>query len=73
MSWYLFHFQGKVLVGWILAIGTMTALIYGLYPTFHNKPLDLAGNVCYGTFSRFAWAVALSWVIYICHHGYGGG
>ena len=26
----------------------------------------------YGTFSRFAWGLALAWVIYACHQGFGG-
>ena len=36
------------------------------------EPLSLAASAVYGGFHRFAWAVAIGWVIFACCRGYGG-
>ena len=36
------------------------------------QPLSLAANAIYGGFHRFAWAVAIGWVVFACCRGYGG-
>lgn len=63
-----------IVVGWALAISFALASLYGKYGSFkqHPHPFSLAENIMYESFSRFAWAVALAWVIFICHRGYGG-
>ena len=34
--------------------------------------LSLAASAVYGGFHRFAWAVAIGWVVFACCRGYGG-
>ena len=36
------------------------------------EPLSLAASAIYGGFHRFAWAVAIGWVVFACCRGYGG-
>ncbi|EDO47332.1 predicted protein, partial [Nematostella vectensis] len=81
---YLFHRHkdgpGKVpkgfyLVGWCMAFIMAVAPLYGPYSEYRKidpKPFNRTENVFYGTFSRFSWALALAWVIFCCHTGYGG-
>ncbi|EDO47385.1 predicted protein [Nematostella vectensis] len=73
----LLHFRPVmvfILLGWIVAIVCGLASLYGLYKNFrtHPEPFNMTENVIYGVFGRFAWAVALAWVIYTCHTGVGG-
>ena len=37
-----------------------------------EKELSLAASAVYGGFHRFAWAVAIGWVVFACCRGYGG-
>ncbi|XP_071497836.1 nose resistant to fluoxetine protein 6-like [Diadema antillarum] len=57
-----------VALGWTIATAVGMSCVYGL---FHAK-YTLAGSVLYQMLSRFAWAVALSWVVFACKEGYGG-
>ena len=36
------------------------------------EPLGLAASAVYGGFHRFAWSVAIGWVVFACCRGYGG-
>ncbi|XP_074618174.1 nose resistant to fluoxetine protein 6-like isoform X2 [Acropora palmata] len=61
------------LVGWFVATALGVTVVYGIYTTTKEggKPFNKAENIAYGTFSRFAWGLALAWVIYACNKGYG--
>ncbi|XP_041468383.1 nose resistant to fluoxetine protein 6-like [Lytechinus variegatus] len=61
-----------VIIGWAVATATGLAVVYGLYGEFNGRPLSTAENAIYMAFGHFAWAIALSWVIFACHYGYGG-
>ncbi|KAL9976327.1 hypothetical protein ACROYT_G013617 [Oculina patagonica] len=65
--------QAVCLVGWFLGIGHGVSSVYGVYTYYKEdgRPFTQAENVIYGTFSRFVWGLALAWVIYACHKGYG--
>ena len=67
-------FQLKVLLGWCTAFACGLAVVYGVRKEFrkHSETFTRAENLFYGTFSRFVWGIALAWVIYACHFGYGG-
>ncbi|XP_071489887.1 nose resistant to fluoxetine protein 6-like [Diadema antillarum] len=59
--------------GWITAIILYMVVIYGLYNLYRGASTSsLAARVMYITFSRFIFALALAWIIFACHYGYGG-
>ena len=60
---------------WILAFLTGYAVIFGINipkVLFNNAPLTLTGSAIYGGLHRFAWAIAVGWVIFASCKGYGG-
>ncbi|XP_060085261.1 nose resistant to fluoxetine protein 6-like [Ylistrum balloti] len=62
-----------VLTGWSVAIATGLSVVYGLYDYYyHSFNASLAVSVIYLAFNRFAWSVALAWVVFACATGYGG-
>ncbi|CAG0912234.1 unnamed protein product [Notodromas monacha] len=61
---------GSVLLGWLLAIATGLAIVYGLYEP--NAPISEDALLTYGVVHRQVWGLALAWVVFACSHGYGG-
>ena len=52
-----------------MAIGIGYGIIYGPYEAAYKDPLKFFSkteNVVYGSFSDFAWSLAVAWVIYAC-------
>lgn len=41
-------------------------------PVGREYKYDIITQVTYGGLHRLAWGAALAWVVYACHHGYGG-
>ncbi|XP_033118039.1 nose resistant to fluoxetine protein 6-like [Anneissia japonica] len=79
VGYILFKYQGRIrmsltmtLLGWVTATVTGLAVVYGLYGNFHDNLLSKAATVVYITLCRFAWAIALAWVVFACTTGYGG-
>ena len=66
----LFFFQLFYAFGWFAAFGLAFAVVYGPY-TATKHTWSEAENIIYGMTFRLVWAVALCWVIYACHNGYG--
>ncbi|XP_045129654.1 nose resistant to fluoxetine protein 6-like isoform X2 [Portunus trituberculatus] len=66
----------QAVLGWIAALATMSAVVFGLkdYNTLTMKPHEYvpAISILYGGLHRLAWGVAVAWMIYACHMGYGG-
>ncbi|XP_071484630.1 nose resistant to fluoxetine protein 6-like [Diadema antillarum] len=66
-----------VLLGWLVASALGMTITYGLYGLF-DKPgyevgsLTTAESTAFGVLRRPAWALALCWVVFACHFGYGG-
>jgi len=63
------------MAGWSVAIILALSTLYGEYQVLRANnpvPFSRAENITYGTFSRFAWSLALAWVIFACHRGLGG-
>ncbi|CAG9540804.1 unnamed protein product [Cercopithifilaria johnstoni] len=56
--------------GWISAIFLAFISIYGLYPILINLNWKLY-YLIYGAFHRTTFAIAIAWLIYACHTGYG--
>jgi hypothetical protein len=65
---HMYVLQVAVALGWMLCIGCLTALVYGLYDTH----LDRIPAAAYSSLSHTAWAISLSWIVIACSTGYGG-
>ncbi|XP_013389109.1 nose resistant to fluoxetine protein 6 isoform X2 [Lingula anatina] len=63
-------------LGWLVSVALAVVCIYITvlaYSVYHGDYLwNQGGKLVYGTFSKFAWALSLAWVVYACYHGYGG-
>ena len=58
-----------------MAFGLGYAVVYGPYlEAYEELSAYLSGgsNIMYGTFHRLVWGMAVAWVVYACHNGYGG-
>ncbi|XP_072180893.1 nose resistant to fluoxetine protein 6-like [Diadema setosum] len=70
-------YPALVLLGWLVASALGMTVTYGLYGIF-DKPgyevgsLSTAESTAFGVLRRPAWAIALCWVVFACHFGYGG-
>lgn len=79
MGGLVFSFKARMhlfnMAGWSVAVVLALSTLYGQYKALRKdnpKPFSRAENITYGTFSRFAWSLALAWVIFACHRGLGG-
>eukprot|EP00094_Tigriopus_californicus_P012896 TCALIF_12469-PA protein Name:"Similar to nrf-6 Nose resistant to fluoxetine protein 6 (Caenorhabditis elegans)" AED:0.06 eAED:0.04 QI:8/0.90/0.75/1/0.90/0.91/12/23/645 len=66
-----------VLIGWIVALGGLFAVVYGLnLPSYFGEEMarepTRATAISYGGLHRLTWGIALSWVVWACTKGYGG-
>ncbi|XP_060525313.1 nose resistant to fluoxetine protein 6 isoform X2 [Cylas formicarius] len=75
VGWYLFKKNCRirmskvvVVIGWILSIGCLISLVYGLYDV-KLSPIIAAA---YSSLSHSAWAFGLAWIVVACVTGYGG-
>lgn len=76
---YLFHKEIKptktvVVCGWIAALISGMIVVYGPWKVFKvNGTFFTNGeNIMYAATHRVIWSCAVAWVIYACHHQYGG-
>lgn len=71
---YLFVFQLFYLIGWVWAIALGLTVVYGTWESskLGGKPFNTAENIFYGSLSRLTWAIAVAWVVFACHNGFGG-
>eukprot|EP00057_Strongylocentrotus_purpuratus_P007602 XP_011662076.1 PREDICTED: nose resistant to fluoxetine protein 6 [Strongylocentrotus purpuratus] len=78
-GYIMFKLKGKklklrkiyVLVGWVCALGTLFAVIYGVYGCL-NRYIEQWESIIYLTFGRLAWGIGIAWIIFACLLGYGG-
>ncbi|XP_071840530.1 O-acyltransferase like protein-like [Apostichopus japonicus] len=59
-------------VGWVLAIGIMIAMIFGLHGTSLTDPLPQWFAAVFAGTSRFLFSMGVGWVAFACSIGYGG-
>lgn len=57
--------------GWVIATTVGMSVVYGLQGLYHGH-FTLAESIVYESLSRFAWGVALAWVVFACKEGFGG-
>ncbi|KAG0719426.1 O-acyltransferase like protein [Chionoecetes opilio] len=65
----------QVALGWVAALATMSAVVFGVtdYNTFSGiHEYNPAISILYGGLHRLAWGVAVAWLVFACHMGYGG-
>ena len=59
------------MLGWIVAFGLGFSVIYGPYSAVNDHIWKEGETITYGVLFRIVWSIALCWVIYACHNGYG--
>ena len=59
------------MAGWVFAIGFGLAVVYGPYSRTQYT-WKMVEWIIYGAMFRIMWAIALAWVIFACHNGWGG-
>ncbi|XP_064097742.1 O-acyltransferase like protein-like [Macrobrachium nipponense] len=65
----------QVILGWLLATVAGLAVVFGMYNynQFNQYPgYNWADSIFYASLHRLAWGLALAWVVFACHYGYGG-
>ena len=65
------------MLGWVLAIVVGMSIVYGLYPYYNPsegffKEMNPDVAALYESTHRFAWSLAVAWVVFACVTGYGG-
>lgn len=60
-------------LGWIASLAMVFGVIFGNYPLqqIDNKSSPLVGGMYHGI-TRVTWCMALGWIVFACHFGYGG-
>lgn len=69
----MFFLQFVIYLGWFAALAMVAAVILGNYPLqqLDTKSTPLEGGLYHGI-TRVTWCMALGWIVYACHFGYGG-
>jgi len=65
--------RALALAAWLLSTAVAISIIFGVFPYYNPKTKipTVAASIYAGT-HRFAWGVAISWIIFACSRGYGG-
>jgi hypothetical protein len=59
--------------GWALCMAVLYAVVFGAYDLVQfDHGYDPVEATLYGSLHRPAWAIAVAWIIFACHSGYGG-
>ena len=62
---------------WQLSLLTMVAVVYGIAnlladDTPESHSWTPFASIIYNCFSKTGWSLALAWIVFSCHKGYGG-
>uniref|UniRef100_A0A915AWV9 Acyltransferase 3 domain-containing protein n=2 Tax=Parascaris univalens TaxID=6257 RepID=A0A915AWV9_PARUN len=60
-----------VALGWIFSTTAGAISVYGLYPVLQGWDWPVY-YIIYGSFHRTLFALAIAWIVFACHRGYGG-
>ncbi|KAL5273210.1 hypothetical protein ACFFRR_000150 [Megaselia abdita] len=82
LGWFMFQKRGQrirmgwmaVAGGWTLCLALLAICIFALYPSNLDGAHKLTSveSAFYIAFSRIAWPLGLSWLVFACTYGYGG-
>ncbi|GFR98725.1 nose resistant to fluoxetine protein 6-like [Elysia marginata] len=64
--------RAVVVAGWAASIVVGVLIVYGLKDYYTGPGMTIQLAAFYTAFARIAWGLAVAWVIFTCHHGYGG-
>lgn len=64
------------MIGWVIATGMGIAVVFGMY-NYNQMTGDFieynwAVSIFYGSLHYLLWGLALAWVAFAYHNGYGG-
>ncbi|XP_077985928.1 O-acyltransferase like protein-like [Glandiceps talaboti] len=71
-------FKDKKLNNWVLACGWIVSFVFGFFTVYgkywalNGDPWSQAASICWHTFSRLLFSLAVAWCLFACIHGYGG-
>ncbi|XP_055844708.1 nose resistant to fluoxetine protein 6-like [Episyrphus balteatus] len=61
------------LLGWIICFGTLISIVFAPYFTISSDHSASVGHAAaYEGLKRVAWSLALAWIVFACHFGFGG-
>lgn len=62
-----------VVLCWISSLVLICSIVFGPYETIQPGYKGTAeAAAAYDAFSKLGWGMALSWIVFACHFGYGG-
>ena len=64
--------RALVAAGWVVSIALGLMIVYGLKDYYVGPGMTITMSAFYTAFARIAWGMAVAWVIFTCHTGYGG-
>lgn len=65
--------RNQIILGWTMSFLIMFAIVFGPYDLHQYENVEPpVSTSLYEALHRTAWCVSLAWIIFACHHGYGG-
>uniref|UniRef100_A0A183CUH7 Acyl_transf_3 domain-containing protein n=1 Tax=Gongylonema pulchrum TaxID=637853 RepID=A0A183CUH7_9BILA len=61
--------RSAIFCGWLLSALLGFSSLFGLYPALQGWHW-WSYHLCYAALHRIAWAIAIAWLIFVCHHGH---
>lgn len=61
------------MIGWIICFTTLLSIIFGPYFTISSsESASVFHAAAYESLKRVSWSIALAWIVFACHFGFGG-
>lgn len=66
------YLQCVALLGWVIALGCVSAVIFGTTHENRGHKNSLSVDALYNSLSVLTWSLGVAWIIFACNTGYGG-